>query len=129
MKTLMRFLGLASLVAALPLLVQSASAAEFRQPGEQVSALNGHMSPAPKGLFAKAPEPEKIVVAGRRGRWIGPAIIGGVVAGALLSGAARAHEDRYYYSRRRYGSRCDRYLWHCDNGERWACYKFDRYCD
>ena len=129
MKSLIKFLGLATLIAALPLLVQSASAAEFRQPGDNVSALNGHTSPAPKGLFAKAPEAEKIVVAGRRGRWLGPAIIGGVVAGALLSGAARAHEDRYYYSRRRYENRCERYLWHCDNGERWACYKYDRYCD
>lgn len=131
MTKLMKFLGAAILAIAVPLFAQSASAAEFRSPDAGTSIrINGQTTPAPKGLFAKAPEPQKIQVAGRRGRWIGPAIIGGVVAGALLSGAARAHEDRYYYySRRRYVNRCDRYLWRCDNGERWACYKFDRYCD
>lgn len=130
MKTIAKYLGLAMIAVAMPLFAQSATAAEFRQPDVgKTQALNGQATPIPKGLFAKAPEPKTIQVAGRRGRWVGPAIVGGIVAGALLSGAARAHEHRhYYYSRRRYVNRCDRYLWHCDNGERWACYKFDRYC-
>ncbi|MBU2583412.1 MAG: hypothetical protein KJ622_17015 [Alphaproteobacteria bacterium] len=131
MKTLMKFLGVALLALAMPLFAQSATAAEFRShEAGAAQALNGHATPAPKGLFAKAPEQKPIQVAGRRGRWLGPAIIGGVVAGALIAGAGRAHsyERHYHYSRPRYESRCDRYLRHCDYGERWACHKYDRYC-
>lgn len=128
MKMLTRLLGLVSLMIAIPVFATSASAAEYRQPGQTIHPLNGAMSPAPTGLFARTSEPEKIVVAGRRGR-LGAAIVGGVIAGALIAGAARARDDRYYYSRRRYANRCDRWLWKCDRGHDWSCRNFYRYCD
>ena len=128
MKTVIKFFGLAVMAIAMPLFAQSATAAEFRQLDAKLSGLTGHMTPAPMGVLAKAPEAKKIVVAGRRGRWIGPAIVGGVIAGALLSGAARAHHERHYYTRDRYSNRCDRWLWKCEHGERWACRKFDYNC-
>jgi hypothetical protein len=129
MKTFVKFLGFASLLLALPLISVPASAAEYRQPGQAVDTLNGVRTPAPQGHFAKAPEAEKIVVAGRGAR-VGAAIVGGIVAGALIAGAARAHDDRrYYYTRRRYEDRCERWLWKCDRGSDWACRNFYRYCD
>ncbi len=128
MKSIAKFLGLAMVAIAMPVFVQSATAAEFRQPDATLSGLTGHMTPAPKGVLAKAPSAEKIVVAGRRGRWVGPAIVGGIVAGALLSGAARSHHDRHYYTRDRYSNRCDRWLYKCERGYRWACRKFDYNC-
>ncbi len=130
----MKFLGVAVLALGMPLFATAATAAEAPRPTATVQSLNGSGAGAPTGLLAKSntQAAEKIVVARRwrrgRGRWIGPAIVGGVVAGALLSGAARAHERDYYY-RRRYGNRCERWLWKCDNGYGRACRKFYRYCD
>lgn len=125
----LKTLGLAILSLAIPLVATSASAAEARLPQSEIQALNGKAQPMPAELLAKRAEPEKIVVAGRRGVGIGAAIVGGIVAGALISGAARAHRSERHYYRHRYVSRCDRWLWKCDHGERWACRKFYRHCD
>lgn len=131
MKTMIKYFALAVVALALPLSAQSATAAEMRQPGQAIQSLNGSAAKAPFGVLAQTKtEPQKIVVAGRGGR-IGAAIVGGIVAGALISGAVRAHEydRRRYYYRDRYSNRCDRWLWKCENGHRWACHKYDDYCD
>ncbi|MCH9809293.1 MAG: hypothetical protein K0U74_16325 [Alphaproteobacteria bacterium] len=133
MTKLMKTICAAAVVLAMPLVANSAMAAEAPHPTAQVKSLSGAVS-APTGILTKSnAAEEKIVVARRwrrRGgrRWVGPAIVGGLVAGALISGAARAHERDYYY-RRRYGNRCERWLWKCDNGYGRACRKFYRYCD
>lgn len=133
MKMPIKLIALAALVAALPFFGNAAWAAEVRQPETAAVALNGVVAPAPAAVAANwSVKPETIVVAGRRGRYLGPAIIGGVVAGALIAGAARAHEREYYYGRRshyRYRNRCDRWLWRCEDGSRRSCRKFYRYCD
>lgn len=131
MKILMKYLALAVIALALPFAAQSASAAEARMPGQAVQSLNGKATVAPLGVLAQTKtEPQKIVVAGHRGR-IGAVIVGSVIAGALIAGAARAHDHEYrrYYYRDRYANRCDRWLWKCENGHRWACHKFDDYCE
>lgn len=129
MKMLIKLIALAALVAAMPFFDTAAWAAEARLPQATSVTLNGMSAPAPADLVADSNvKRQSIVVAGRRGRYLGPAIVGGVVAGALIAGAARAHEREYYYGRR-YRYRCDRWLWRCEDGYRRACRKFYRYCD
>ena len=129
MKTLTKLLGFAALVVAMPIFATAASAAEARQPDTAAVSLNGAATAASIGILAKSTaKPQTIVVAGRRGRRVGAAIVGGVIAGALIAGAARAHDREYYYGRR-YRHRCERWLWKCDEGYRYACRKFYRYCE
>ena len=130
MKMLMKLVAFAALVAVMPFVGQTAWAAEAGSPQTPSVTLNGPSAPAPAGVLAAASvKPQSIVVAGRRGRYLGPAIVGGIVAGALIAGAARARDRDYYYSRRRYRHRCDKWYWGCEDGYRRACRKFYRYCD
>ena len=66
-----------------------------------------------------------------RGGKIAAGIALGVVAGALLANSSRAHA-RDYNDGPRYRSRgasaCERWAWKCDNGNDWACRKFDNNC-
>ncbi|MDX2290109.1 MAG: hypothetical protein NW217_14985 [Hyphomicrobiaceae bacterium] len=130
MKSLMKLAALAAMALSMSLSCNGASAAEARVPAAPQASLTGAVSVGEPKLIAKAPVEEKIVVA-RRGRWIGPAIVGGVVAGALIAGAANAHarERRrdYYYDNG--PSRCDRWYHRCNRGSDHACSKFYRYCD
>ncbi len=129
MKMLMKLIALTVFVAAMPFFGPTAWAAEARLPKTASVTLNGPLARAPAGIVeATSVKPQSIVVAGRRGRYLGPAIVGGIVAGALIAGAARAHEREYYYSRR-YRYRCERWLWRCEDGSRRSCRKFYRYCD
>ena len=85
------------------------------------------------GLEAAAPQSMMIDVRGRHyrhhhhgGRNVGLAILGAAAATAIIAGSARA--DRGYYRGGR-GDRCGYYDDRCSRGERWACRKFDNYCD
>lgn len=129
MKMLIKLIALAAIVAVMPFVGQPVWAADAGLPQTAKVTLNGPSAPAPAGVLAAANvKPQSIVVAGRRGRYLGPAIVGGIVAGALIAGAARARERDYYYTRR-YRYRCDKWLWLCEDGSRRACRTFYRYCD
>ncbi|MDX2259862.1 MAG: hypothetical protein NW205_13230 [Hyphomicrobiaceae bacterium] len=129
MQSFTRFAAAAVLAAAMAFGATAVSAAEAPLPLEPKVSLTGAVAPLAPQLIAKAPEAEKIVVA-RRGRWVGPAIVGGIVAGALIAGAARSHaHERSYYYRDHGPSRCERWHYKCDRGHGWACRNFYRYCD
>ncbi len=128
MNTLTKLAGIVLMALAVPMFATAASAAEARMPDVGATALNGPAKPAPQ-MLAKRVEPKTIQVAGRRGARIGAAIVGGIVAGALISGAARAHRHERHYYRHRRVNRCERWLWRCDHGYRYACRNFYRYCD
>lgn len=132
MKTLVKFLGVAALALTMPLFAGQASAAEAVLKAPAQTSLTGNVAES-KGLLAqeqslvaKADTGEKIVVAHRRGRWVGPAIVGGVALGLALGAASRAnaYEDRRYHY-----DRCESWSHRCRHGNDRACYKFDRYCD
>lgn len=128
MKTMMKFLGVVALALAMPLFAGAASAAEavLEAPGNQ--SLTGAIA-RDNGLIAKADTGEKIVVAHGRGRWVGPAIVGGVALGLALGAANRAEaRDRYDARQGRY-EQCREWNYRCRRGGDGACYKFDRYCD
>lgn len=132
---IMKFFGLAALALTMPLFAGQASAAEARVPQSATQSLTGTVARdsgilAGSGMVAKADSAEKIVVAGRRGRWVGPAVVGGVALGLALGAASRAHaHDDHHHYRGRY-DRCDTWLHRCRrHGNDNACYKFDRYCD
>lgn len=127
MKTIMKFFGVAALALSMPLFAGQASAAEARIDAPAQQSLTGNDT-LNKGIVAKADTgAEKIVVAGRRGRWVGPAIVGGVALGLALGAANRARADDRRYHRGRY-DRCDRWAHRCRRGNDRACYKLDRYC-
>ncbi len=58
----------------------------------------------------------------------------GIAAAAAIGGSRRAHADDGYYVERRdnygggYRSQCRKWSYRCDNGNDWACEKFDRNC-
>lgn len=128
MKTMMKFLGVVALALTMPLFAGSASAAEavLQTPANQ--SLTGAVA-RDSGLLAKADTSEKIVVAHRRGRWVGPAIVGGVALGLALGAANRAHARDHYDARYGRYDQCREWHHRCRRGRDGACYKFDRYCD
>ncbi len=128
MKTMMKFFGIVALALAMPLFAGTASAAEavLETPAQQ--SLTGAIA-RDSGLIAKADTGEKIVVAHRRGRWVGPAIVGGVALGLALGAASRANARDHYDARYGRYEQCRNWDRRCRHGNDGACYKFDRYCD
>lgn len=135
MKSLMKFFGIAALALTMPMFAGQASAAEAVLKAPATQSLTGTVARdsgilAGSGMLAKADTGEKIVVAGRRGRWVGPAIVGGVALGLALGAANRAHAHDHHHDYRGRYDRCDTWLHRCRRrGNDNACYKFDRYCD
>ncbi|CFX61051.1 exported protein of unknown function [Candidatus Filomicrobium marinum] len=128
MKTIMKFFGVAALALSMPFMAGQASAAEARIDAPVQQSLTGNATHNKGMIVAKSDASgEKIVVAGRRGRWVGPAIVGGVALGLALGAANRAHAHDHRHYRGRY-DRCDRWAHRCRRGNDNACYKLDRYC-
>lgn len=130
MKAMMKSFGVAAVVLTMPLLAAQASAAEAVLEAPAQPSLTGTIQS--KGilaqepnLVAKADNGEKIVVARRGGRWVGP-LVGGVALGLAIGAASRAHAYDYYERR---VDRCEAWAYRCRRGSDRACYKFDRYCD
>lgn len=61
--------------------------------------------------------------AGRRGRNVAIGVGVGLATMAIIAGAANANE------RRRGRNSCARLMEACDDGEDWACEKYERRCD
>jgi hypothetical protein len=129
MKSMMKFFGVVALALTMPLFAGTASAAEAVTAAPVTQSLTGAVAHN-TGLVAKADTGEKIVVAHRRGRWVGPAIVGGVALGLALGAANRAEaRDRHYDARVGQYEQCREWNYRCRRGGDGACYKFDRYCD
>ncbi len=138
MKTMTRACAILIAAGGLALSAGSASAVEPRDAVQpSASAITAKSYAPAKQLITKAPEPKKIVVAGRRGRAIGLGILAGVGTAILLSKSARAHRRGRYYDdgyryrskARRHYNRCERWEYRCHElGVRRACRKFYNRC-
>lgn len=78
------------------------------------------------GMKGVSAETSIVEVKGRGARNVGLGILGAAAAIAIISGAAKADQRERGY--RGGGDSCRHYMRKCDQGQAWACRKWDNRC-